>query len=80
MPCAINEVTLGKEAISSKSAHTQYQYDDDDEEEEKEKDENYHEERKNYRGKSTQTHHQFQCRISKYNNLQNKVKKIKSQN
>ena len=79
MPCAINEVTLGKEAISSKSAHTQYQYDDDDDdEEEEEKDENYHEERKNYRGKSTQTHHQFHCRISKHNNLQNKVKMITS--
>ena len=79
MPGAINEVTLGKEAISSKSAHTQYQYDDDDdEEEEEEKDENYHEERKNYRGKSTQTHHQFHCRISKHNNLQNKVKMITS--
>ena len=53
MPGAINEVTLGKEAISSKSAHTQYQYDDDndEEEEEEEKDENYHEERKNTEAK-----------------------------
>ena len=47
MPCAINEVTLGKEAISSKSAHTQYQYDDDEEEEGEEEDdeENDHDEK-----------------------------------
>ena len=39
MPCAINEVTLGKEAISSKSAHTQCQYDDDDDDDDDDEEE-----------------------------------------